>query len=146
MQQATRDLGTGLDHVNDAIKAIAPGSDVAALLKNEFTAAITATGLAAQLGLSVPNPPQYDGITLSYGVSTAAASTVAGPVPLHVESAALNAGLRLADGTFDVTVDLRGLGFEPERRRLRQLPPPTCSAPAPWCRPTCASRSIPSAG
>ena len=111
MQQATRDLGTGLDHVKDAIKAIAPGSDVAALLKNEFTAAITATGLAAQLGLSVPNPPQYDGITLTYGVSTAAASTVAGPVPLHVESAALNAGLRLADGTFTVAVDLRGLGL-----------------------------------
>ena len=111
MQQATRDLGTGLDHVNDAIKAIASGSDVAALLKNEFTTAITATGLAAQLGLSVPNPPQYDGITLSYGVSTAAASTVAGSVPLHVESVALNAGLRLADGTFAVTVDLRGLGL-----------------------------------
>src|SRR5690242_19663770 len=82
--QAATDLGAALRHVDNAVNLVRPGTNLLALLTAPLTAGVAPAGLAAQLGLSQPSAPTFDGQTLSYRLAADGAATLPGPLPLRV--------------------------------------------------------------
>ena len=75
-RRAATDLGQALQHIDDAINLVRPGTNLRALLDTPFAAVIAPTGLAAQLGLSAPSGLTYDGGLLGYRVTSTGPGTM----------------------------------------------------------------------
>lgn len=119
--EAAAHLGSALRHVERAVELVHPGAQLPDLLGAAFGAPINPTGLAAQLGLSVPGALRLDGSSLSFQVASAGGVSLPGAAPLRAESATLTAALRLdgsgpalvADLALNgLTVAVAGAGFD----------------------------------
>jgi hypothetical protein len=110
-RRAATDLGQALQHIDDAINLVRPGTNLRALLDTPFAAVIAPTGLAAQLGLSAPSGLTYDGGLLGYRVTSTGPGTMPGPVPLHLGSVSLAAQLNLSTGALSLVVTIGQAGF-----------------------------------
>lgn len=113
-RRAATDFGAALRHVDNAVALVRPGTNLSALLAGPFTAPVQPQGLAAQLGLSVPSAPVFDGETLTYRVDGSRAVSVGGALPLRIGSCQLIARLHLDGGpaVLEVALLLRDLSLE----------------------------------